>query len=266
MARRIGNYINPETQEQDWIEPETINDNIKFVPKRVTRIGEAFDTNIEFKISYVDPEPHVRFWAEYTTELRTFTSDVIEIDLEVFGEELAMIVYAGKSLDEAKLFIDAKERALNDLTFKLFDQNIILGDVEAQGIGFVIVNDLKVMTIDALSLHYDASAENPYQATLKDCVGLVSLRNVEGDKHIVFHNGTHTLSLTNPRVIDGQEGMTSTYNVSVNDINVVTDATEIVAIPERPSDEEQFIESRISMLDSLTNDTSDIDRQFGDLF
>lgn len=257
---RIGNYIDPVTGEEHWVEPETI-ENILLIPKRVTKLGDSFETPIEYKITYKESEAKIGIYAEYIYNNRSYRSNTIDYDVEEFANEIAMIVYANKTMDDSDLVKEAKDKATSMLTDKLFNEGVILSDFSANGIGYVYINNKKVIVFDSIECDCKGSEKNT-KLTIKNCIGSLSLQNLDNPQ-IIFNTGNHELVFTYEKVINAEEGRIRNYEVAVSDI-VVKPKTTIVTL-QNIADEDELIQNRMTLLDSLTNEEDDIDDRFDDI-
>jgi uncharacterized Zn ribbon protein len=178
MSRRVGNFVNPQTGEDDWLEPDTV-ELIVLQPTMVTRVSETVQTPIDFKLSNDDANHVIALSAKYTANGTTYSSNPVSMDEEEFANQFAQQVYSDKALDEAEIVKQAKNTAVQDLSRRLMDNNVLIGGMKLKGLGFVIVEGDKVMTIDELEFEY--TVENSHgikTVVLKNCVGNASLQNL----------------------------------------------------------------------------------------
>lgn len=257
--KRVGSYINPITGEEDWVEPETIP-NILLIPQRVTRVGDTFETPIDFKMSYIESEEVINFYAEYNIGARTYRSNSHSINVEEIANEIALIVYANKTLDDSDLIKEAKRITMQNLTEKLFNENIVLSDFEVKGLGFIYLQNQKAMLFETAGLKADGKDK---VLVIKDCIGSVSLENLDNPR-IIFNTGNHEIEFMFNSVRTSQEGRIKTYEVNISDL-IVKPKMEIIKLKEI-KDEDELIKDRMQLLDSFVETDDDFDDRFGDFF
>lgn len=257
--KRVGSYINPITGEEDWVEPETIP-NILLIPQRVTRVGDTFETPIDFKMSYVKSEEVINLYAEYNMGTRTYRSTSYSIPVEDIANEIALIVYANKALDDSDLIKEAKRVTMQNLTEKLFNENIVLSDFEVKGLGFIYVDGLKAMLFETAGLKAEGRDKI---LIIKDCIGSVSLENLDNPK-ILFNTGNHEIEFMFEKVKSSQEGRIRTYEVNISDL-IVKPKVQLINL-EEIKDEDELIKNRMQLLDSFTPVDDDFDDRFGGFF
>lgn len=273
MSKKVGSFTNPNTGEEDWLEPSTISIVI-VQPKMVTRVGETNQSAIDFKLDCTTDEEHITLVAEYTVSGVKYSSAPVLMPVEEFAIDFANLIYADRALDEADLIKEAKDQASQDLTRRLLDNNILMGGMQFSGFGFVNVGGDKVMSIDIVEFEYAIQSGQPVKsAMIRNCVSQASLLNLENPQ-IEFFTGTHKVVLVNPVVKqEGTlEGRIKTYALSIDDIVVTVDAS----MPDHKVYEacdfdnesflDAFVEERKSLLDDIVGDDSDLDDQLAGLF
>jgi hypothetical protein len=271
MGRRIGNFVNPQNGEPDWLEPETVS-MIILQPQMVTRVGEVSQSSIEFKLTENEENKTIDLVAEYSVGNNKYTSEPIKMQEDNFSEEFSKIVYEDKALDDSDIIKETKSEAIKNLTAKLLDNGIMIGGMQFNGFGLVVADKDKVMTIESLDFNYTIE-DNRGVRTVKlyNCVGQVSLKNLERPD-IKFYTGTHKISLIDPQVTASQEGRLKDYTLTVRDFKLNTDAT----MPEHKiydkinanNDDflDEFIMERKSLLDDVIDRDEDLDDRFSDFF
>lgn len=258
---RIGSYINPVTGEEDWIEPKTI-ENILLIPKRVKRIGDPAETPIEFKLSYREEEEKVGLYAEYYLNNRSYRSDVIDFDLEEFANEIAAIVYSNKTLDESTMVKEAKERTFARLTERLFSENIVLSDFLVKGLGFVYTDNKKAIVFDTLRAQAESNNSSDAIISIENCIGSISLQNLNNPK-IIFNTGNHEITFNFKEVQNANEGRIRNYDIKVSNLSVKP-SMQFINLKDI-KDEDDLIQDRMTLLDSLSSEDDDLDDRFNDI-
>lgn len=258
---RIGNYIDPVTGEEHWVEPETI-ENILLIPKRVTKLGDSFETPIEYRITYNEANKTVGIYAEYIHNNRSYRSTSVDYDVEEFANEIAMIVYANRTMDDSDLVKEAKEKTTALLTDRLFNEGIILSDFNSKGVGYVYVNDdKKVIVFDEIECH-SKGAGRYISLIMKNCIGSISLQNIDRPK-ITFCTSNHEISFDFIQVVESEEGRIRNYEIEIGDL-FVKPKTTVISLQDF-TDEDDLIQNRMSLLDSLMDEDDDIDDRFDDI-
>lgn len=268
MGKRIGNFTNPTTGEEDWFEPNTVS-MVMLQPKMVTRVGEVNQSAIDFKLDASPDENHILLTAEYSVNGTKYTSNPVTTSSEDFANEFATIVYTDKALDECDLIKRAKDQACQDLTRRLMDNGILMGGMQFAGFGFVFVEEDKVMTLDIIDFEYNVVSGNAVRkATIRNCVSQASLANLDNPQ-IRLWTGTHRIELVNPVVNmeESTEGRIKEYSLTITDLVVVPDTT----MPEHATydkinfNDESFLDAYIEERKSLLADLSGSEDNLDDL-
>lgn len=257
--KRIGSFINPATGEEDWVEPETIP-NILLIPNRVTRLGDTFETPVDFKMVYVEQEEVINLYAEYTVGSKIYRSSNHSFPVEDIANEIALIVYANKTLDDSTMMQEAKRITMQNLTEKLFNEGIILSNFNVRGLGYVYVQKQKAMLFESIQVQ---QSNRDITATISECYSSVSLGNLDSPK-FVFNTGNHEIEFDLNSVTHAEEGRIKTYNLIISNLKV-KQKTQLINL-EKFADEERLLENRMQMLDSLVQLDDDFDDRFGDFF
>lgn len=281
MGRKVGNFKNPQTGENDWLEPDSV-EMILLQSKMVQssnglKTDDIINNPIDFKLGNIDVEEVITLKAEYQNNNTFYSSDVIKMKEEDFAKALANATYSGEVIDSSKLIIEAKEKAIESLSKKLLDQGIIIGEMYFQGFGFVMANNEKLMTIESIEYKQNVQKNNSYNekiiktAKIKDCVSLASLNNIENFE-IVFYTGTHKIKITNCEVTSSSEGKIKNYEMSIENIEIDKDDTmpEHDTYEELKYEDEEFMNdffiNRNALLDNKTEDDDMMESRFDDLF
>lgn len=258
---RIGNYIDPLTGEEHWVEPETI-ENILLIPKRITKLGDNFETPIEYRITYNEAEKTVGIYAEYIYNNRSYRSTSVDFDVEEFANEIAMIVYANRTMDDSDLVKEAKEKTTALLVDRLFNEGVILSDFNSKGIGYVYANDdKKVIVFDEIECRSQGTGRY-ISLTMKNCVGAISLQNIDRPR-ITFCTNNHEISFEFIQVVESEEGRIRNYEIEISDLSIKPKTTVITL--QDFADEDDLIQNRMSLLDSLVDEEDDLDDRFDDI-
>jgi hypothetical protein len=265
MARRIGNWTNPNTGEADWFEPETIN-LIALQPKMVLRVGDTVQTAVDFRLGNINETKKITLFAEYTSNGKQYVSKTIEVDEVEFGEQFIQKVYAERALDEADIVKSMKDQCMEDLTKRLMDAGILLGGMQLAGFGFVFAEGDRVMTIDGLDFEYVIRENQGVKnVVLHNCVGQVELSSLDRP-NIEFYTGQYKIVAVTPKVTKSVESKIKEYTIEVKDFVVTPNTT----MPEHKAYEkinvnddefiDAFIKERKTLLDDIFGRDDDDDR------
>lgn len=252
---KIGDYTDPKTGEKDWIEPITIND-LFIISERVKKIGDTDESFVDFKLNYKTDEHIVTFTASYNKYQVSY-----QIDLMGFADELVNLYYSNLSINASNFINDLKTRAVKELTETLFDENIILNDFKLDGIGFIMVDNKKTITVDRIEV--SRSKENDILVKLIKCVGLSELKNLENPS-LIFNTDKHIIEISNIKFIDGNDFRIKDYNVKVESIKV-SKQTNVIEI-KHFDDEDDFICDRSKKLDNIYDEEDELNDRFDDIF
>lgn len=273
LSRKVGNFINPKTGENDWLEPDTIH-LVLLQPTMVTKVGNVSQSPIEFKLGNIDENRTITLKAIYKDNDSIYQSEVIEMDEELFANEFSEKVYNSEQVDECNIVINAKSEAIKDLTKQLMENNILIGGMELDGLGFVMIDDDKLMTIEELSFYYNVQGTNAIKTiNIKDVVGQASLPNLL-EPIIKFYTDEFLVTISGIEVTESLEGALKSYTATIEEIKVekisnsslpnYTDYGKIHADNEELLN--SFIKDRRSLLDDFIEQDDDLDMRFNDLF
>jgi hypothetical protein len=271
MGKRVGNYTNPQTGEEDWLEPDSVG-MIVLQSKIITKVGEVNQSSIDFKLSASADENNILLTAEYSTNGQKYISKPAETPSETFADVLKDYIYADKTLDDSQLIKDMKDKACQDLSQRLMDNNILIGGMQFAGIGFVTADGDKMLTIESIDFDYTVQNNSGVRtAKLNNCVGTASLTNLENPQ-VVLYTGSYKIELIGIEVKQAEEGRLKDYVLSIQDIKITSDSS----MPEHKVYEsmnlnnedfvDSFIEERKKLLPSVNNEDDDFDDRFGGLF
>lgn len=271
MSRKVGSFTNPNSGETDWFEPDTIS-MVILQSRMITKVGDTVQTAIDFELGNDNAKKVVTLQAKYTTNGTTFTSKIVEADELEFGAQFVDRVYADDALDNAKIVEEMKSEAIKDLTKRLMDNGVLIGGMEVEGIGFILVDGDKVLTVEELTFEYSVVENQPVNTvTLKNCVGQAALKNLNNPE-IEFYTEGYKISVVNPQLKEEKEGRLKDYVVNASDV-LVSKSSNMPKYTSfenfNPNDEaalEEFISSRKSLLDDTIEQDEDLDDRFGSLF
>ena len=266
MGRRIGNFIDPNTGETNWLDVSTVK-NIRLAPVSITQFksNNNYQALVNFKLDNIDMLKVIALTAEFETNNKVYKSDAQQMDEMVFAQHLADAVHAEETLDSCEFIRDMKTKALDDLKGKLLSNGILVDVIELKGAGYIISKDTKVMTIDnmAITVNNDRTAT----VVLEACVGNITLSNLIEQPEIVFYSGGFEFKIYDFEIEDSVEGKIKTYQLSVEDIMIEDAHDEVYFEPvqldtNNEDSIDEFIASRKVMLD----DRLDVDDTLGDRF
>lgn len=267
MTRKVGDFINPETGEKDWLEPDTVG-YIILNPMSISVVGEPHEGLVNFRLDNDDNEQKILLYAEYEKDGHKVSSEPQQIDELPFAEELAEHVYKGEMVDNGPLTRSAKDKAFNDIVTRMFENGVITDGTALEGIGFVESNGKKMLTIERLEFDDDNEDES-IQARLIDCAGIADLKSLTAPL-ITFYSNNHAtpqkVSIAGIKEIkDTRPGFLKEYTVSfAKDSMVVTEEEpiEYEDISYDPEDEESveyFVAVRRAMLDESSSSKQEVD-------
>lgn len=266
MGRRIGNFIDPNTGETNWLDVSTVK-NIRLAPVSITQFksNNNYQALVNFKLDNIDMLKVIALTAEFETNNKVYKSDAQQMDEMVFAQHLADAVHTEETLDSCEFIRDMKTKALDDLKGKLLSNGILVDVIELKGAGYIISKDTKVMTIDnmAITVNNDRTAT----VVLEACVGNITLSNLIEQPEIVFYSGGFEFKIYDFEIEDSVEGKIKTYQLSVEDIMIEDAHDEVYFEPvqldtNNEDSIDEFIASRKVMLD----DRLDVDDTLGDRF
>ena len=266
MGRRIGNFVDPNTGETNWLDVSTVK-NIRLAPVSITQFksNNNYQALVNFKLDNIDMLKVIALTAEFETNNKVYKSDAQQMDEMVFAQHLADAVHTEETLDSCEFIRDMKTKALDDLKGKLLSNGILVDVIELKGAGYIISKDTKVMTIDnmAITVNNDRTAT----VVLEACVGNITLSNLIEQPEIVFYSGGFEFKIYDFEIEDSVEGKIKTYQLSVEDIMIEDAHDEVYFEPvqldtNNEDSIDEFIASRKVMLD----DRLDVDDTLGDRF
>jgi hypothetical protein len=269
--RKVGNYIYPGDGTEDWFEPDTVG-MVVLDPLTITRFGDTNSTPISFSLSNNSEKKVIILIAEYTVGNRKFVSNCIEMPEEEFGDQATQKIYEDKHIDQAPILIEAKKKAVENLTSKLLDAGILTGGMRFAGIGLIKIDGDNVLTAEAFDVSYTVErGVGTKSVKISQVVGQASLKNLENPE-ITLWTGTHKISLVRPEVKESIEAALKEYTVVVQDIIIekCMEKPEYVVFENPNFDNEEFLENfiktRKEMLDESINHDKCLDERFEDLF
>ena len=260
---RINGYINPSTGETDWVQPDVFNDSRLIITgTTINCIGSSEIDFINYNIHYTPGNHYIEFFATYDAKNgKKYVSNPIKVDLKAFCDETAYLAYSGLRYNKSKMIDDLKIIAFNDITNKLFDDNIIVGNFKKEGIGFVLLEGKRVITIESIQVDYNLNSQL-INVELKDCIGNINLDTLEVFQ-IEFNTPEHKIILNNNEVNESSVGKIKNYKLTSSEIIVskqenLFDYTKI-------KDEEILISKRLKLLDDIS-DEDEFDERFDEDF
>jgi len=269
MGRRIGNFIDPNTGETNWLDVSTVK-NIRLAPVSITQFKSNNDCQalVNFKLDNIDMLKVIALTAEFETNNKVYKSDAQQMDEMVFAKHLADAVYAEETLDSCEFIKEMKTKALDDLKGKLLSDGILVDTIKLKGAGYIISKDTKVMTIDDMTI----IVNNDKTATvvLGDCVGNITLSNLI-EPEIVFYSMGFEFKIYDFKIENSVEGKIKTYQLSVEDIMIEDAHDEVYFEPvqldiNNEDSIDEFIASRKVMLDNRLDTDNTLDDRFADIF
>ena len=178
MSRRVGEFVDPNTGEQDWLEPDKV-DQVVLNPSVISIIGESEEGIVNYKLGNIDEEKVITLTALYeTNDDETIESDVQKMDELEFANELAHYIYAGEMVDRGELISAAKAKAFESIVESLFSKGLIVDNTSLEkGFGFVYSGDKKLLTVESIILNR-ANEDNKKVDVTVSCVGVARLSNL----------------------------------------------------------------------------------------
>lgn len=266
MGRRVGEFINPETGEKDWLDVSTVK-NIRLLPEKAVCFNDYCDFVIEYKLDNIDMLKVVTLTAEAEIGKKKYKSEPQYIDELEFAHYLAEVVYDDRTIDNEEFMLDLKERAKNDLQYKLLRDNYIIGNFELDGAGFVYSGDKKVMTIEKMAIRVEDV--DTINVELIDCVGPIDLGNVI-DPKIVFYSSDLEIKIDNFQIKSSTHSRLKKYTVHPKLIFVSETDEHVYFDVIQPGDNQdeyidELIANRQAMLDDLSKRENLLDERFADI-
>ena len=202
-------------------------DLIYIKPTRVTIMGKNNQFDISFKLSYIKDENVIALQAIYKNGSSQITSSLQKINKKVFCDMFAATAYKQNDVDDERYMIELKDAAVSEINARMIDEGTLLSGVEFNGIGFVILNDKKILTIEKIKLINDLK-EKHQSIQLIDCVGLVSLENVSGDYTVEFYAEKYKLAFKIGEVTAFEDGTIKQYTLKLEKYDVYPDESQPV--------------------------------------
>jgi hypothetical protein len=220
MEKRVGSFINPKTGEEDWIDIMLAN-SIVLLSDTVTKVGDTSQSRVTYHFDYDAKADKLFFTAKIKLDGNDYSSDKIEYGQEALANIFKDSSYMEKPLDEMDAIKELKVVGCQNLTNVLLRHNIIIGGASFTGLGFVYVENDKMLSIESIDLRYsvDNNSKPSYEATLKNCVGQAPLDSLINPE-IRFYTGEKVLRISDIKVASSVDGMVKSFVVTMPGIEL----------------------------------------------
>lgn len=299
--RKVGNFVCPEDNEEDWLEPDTVKDVIlepiiaRAFRNKQTDADDSATWTISFFLDNIDSEEVITMYAETIFDGITISSDIVKEDELVFANDIAQNIYQDKDLEETNTIVRMKVQSFESLSKKIlaeYGMLLLLEDFPIRGIGFINHKGKRIASFETLEIttneeHVkdDSAAKTVLQ--IKEGITFSNLEEIETELEFLFYlipdgeGKGYALFIPSFKVCHGTVGALKSFILSAETKNIEFFATDLpdnineVLLKEPVDltklDEEQtdeFITSRkelMGVFDEQEDEEDYIDSHFKDI-
>lgn len=260
MTRRVGSYINPISNEEDWIEPHMVK-KIVLQSDFIKTTDNLASKTVNYVLDNDEKNKTITIESYVLIDNEKISSGKLNIDELVFADAIKDIIYNSRGFQNDKFIKDMKLQSYKMLLRQMRRKNIALHNDMFSGIGFITSNNKRYLSIESVKSEYIKENEvSNYRLNLEYCVGLASLRNLK-EATIEFIDEDKKIIFTDLTVEESTEASLKFYTVLAKNMTIENYEEEPIEIKNYDfnslSNEvilNDFMKNRMSLLHSEDND------------
>lgn len=278
MGKHIGNFKHPESGNACYVDVDMLK-HITLAKTDVAVAGQRSGLAINYELTYNGNTDSIELKGTMRHQDKTMESKAYPINALAFAQLLFDIIVKEDEdnyVDNYELVSSQKEAARVEIVNSLLKEGILLLNSTYNGLGFIKVQDDKVITID--KFHIQRDMVNSYTemiVELQNCCGIAELANLT-EPSVEFYTDGKLFTVAGFKIIDTKEGRLKQYKIQMPTINITDEELpkEYAVIAAAPIDSNKvnddiYLDSatsaRISLLDD-ENESKDFEDMFANLF